>query len=652
MCGIVGIVGPGARHPATLSAMTDTLVHRGPDSRGSWVSSASPVAFGHTRLAVVGLGDQGAQPMSSPSGRYVMTYNGEIYNHQALRKQLGSAGSKWQGGSDTETLVHAFDQWGIAATVDRLVGMFAFGVWDRQAHELVLARDRMGEKPLHVGMVGRDLAFASELRAFRGHHEFVGNIHREALEGLLRLGVVPSPTTIYQEISRVEPGTLVRYRLGDLANPLTTRYWSVASVAGRTATFTGSTDDAVDALDAALTTSVAGQRIADVPIGAFLSGGVDSSLIVALLQETGTTAKTFTIGFESTDHDESAYAEAVAHHLGTDHTTFRVTDQDVRDAIVDLPGMTDAPFADPSQLPTLLLSRLTRGSVTVALTGDAGDELFGGYDRYRVADLVERVPAPLRRAAKSARAVPVGALDIATRPLQALQGRNAQPGSHKWRLSGARIHDLGRILPARSEHERYSALLDSDAAAHPNLVAGERAPCADAITSRRAEWWGAGSDLDPWSRRMLYDTGTYLVDDILAKVDAAAMAVSLETRIPMLDHRFVELAWSLPMHMKVRDGSSKWPLRAMIERRVPRALIERPKAGFGVPLGGWLRGSLAEWAGDLVSVEAIRSHALIDPRPVQRWWREHQRGHADRARELWPVIVFNQWFTSTHAKRA
>ncbi len=625
LCGIAGLVGPGAStpaaHGAALEVMSACLQHRGPDASGEW--SEGPVGLAHRRLAVLGLGAAGNQPMHSASGRHVVVYNGETYNHLALRTELERTGHAppWRGGSDTETLLACIEAWGVADTLPRTVGMFAFAVWDRAEGRLTLARDRMGEKPLSWALHDGGLAFASQPSALRALPGFRTTIDPDALADLLRYAQVPGERTIHSEVRQLLPGTLLEvqvHRDGRLdGTPRTRTWWSfdAAARAGLTDPLAGDDTEIVDAVDDTILTAVGDQMLSDVPLGAFLSGGIDSSLVVAMMQrQSGRPVRTFSIGFAEQAFDESAYARAVADHLGTDHTELTVTPDDALAVIPELPSFYDEPFADSSQIPTILVSRLARASVTVALSGDGGDELFGGYDRYFRAEKVARIPRPVALAAGLA----FGAV-----------GRQRQRSA---------ALALGRG-PAAMVRRLLSANPDAD-----GLVLGVD---PEANLARFLDAWGSTDGLGSLTARfMALDTTGYLPDDILHKVDRAAMSVSLETRVPLLDHRVVELAWRLPMDARVRGRTGKWVLRELLARHVPRELFERPKTGFGIPLGPWLRGPLRDWAEDLLSADAIRREGLLDATRVRTLWSSHLSGRADAGFELWPILMFRAWSES------
>lgn len=647
MCGIAGFFGIGLSDPeAVLQAMGDAIRSRGPDDSGIFRSAEDGIGLVHRRLSIVDLSPAGHQPMLSSCRRYAIVFNGEIYNHPALREQLERSGQApvWRGHSDTETLLAAIAAWGLRKALESAVGMFALALWDRDKRELSLARDRLGEKPLYYGRVAGGLAFASELKALRAIPGFVGDIDRQALALYMRHNYVPGPFSIYTGINKLLPGSLLTFDRSQIASgnlPEPDLFWSAAAAArdGLAAPFTfNSADEAADALEQKLREALRGQMVADVPLGAFLSGGVDSSTIVALMQAEARAAgappvKTFTIGFGEDAFDEARYAKAVARHLGTEHSELYVSSNDALAIIPELPAIYDEPFADSSQLPTCLVSRMARQQVTVALSGDGGDELFGGYGRYRMAQRLwaklAAVPLPLRSAlAGVLRGVPVKGWDALYAVVQPLLPAGMRSG-----FPGDKIHKGAGLLHSANPAELYL-----------NLISHWQP--ADVVLDRES----GNALLKSWpvlpellEQMMLFDSCSYLPDDILVKVDRAAMHVGLETRVPLLDHRLFEFVWKLPRQMKVRDGEAKWLLRRVLYRHVPRELIERPKMGFAVPLEEWLRGPLRDWAEALLDRSRLSRDGYFDPEPIRRKWAEHLSGRRNWRFLLWDVLMFNAW---------
>ena len=647
VCGIVGFLQCGrldTQADAHLCAMRDALVHRGPDDRGCWLDADCGVGLGHRRLSIVDVSDAGRQPMQSASSRYVIVFNGEIYNHRDIRSALEKQAKApaWRGSSDTESLLAAVDAWGLEATLKRAEGMFALALWDRERRVLMLARDRIGEKPLYFGWQDSRFFFASELAALRQHPAFKAEIDAQAARDMIEFGYVRAPRSIYTGIGKVEPGCY--HEISREGSGPAMPYWRFAdaALAGAAQRFAGDFEDAVDAVEQRLHASVSRQLVADVPLGAFLSGGVDSSVVTALMQaQSSRPVRTFSIGFEESGFDESDHAAAVAQHLGTDHTRLYVTEQDALDLVPDLGTIYDEPFADASQIPTTLLSRLTRDHVTVALSGDGGDELFGGYTRHtqgvRLWRRMARLPRPLRLlAAQGARLLSTGQWDALVSSLERHVARRAlinQPGR--------KIDKAALALSAVDEADYYHRLL----CARPNL---------DDVMHLRAESGSAGgsgddsfASLEFSERMMAWDTSGYLANDVLVKVDRAAMSASLETRVPMLSPALIELAWSLPPAFKTGKGVGKRVLREVLYRHVPRSLVERPKAGFDVPVAAWLRGGLRDWAEQLLDRRRLAEQGFFNVEPIQREWREHIASRADNSRRLWPVLMFQAWLQAT-----
>jgi asparagine synthase (glutamine-hydrolysing) len=641
MCGIAGVVDPSrGADDLGLKArqMADTLVHRGPDSSGVW--SDEGVGFAHRRLAIIDLTPAGHQPMVSSSGRFVITFNGEIYNFHDLRRSLESEGAHFTGHSDTEVLLQAVESWGVRKALGAAVGMFAFGLWDRHERTLVLARDRLGEKPLYWASDGRRMAFGSELRAVRQVDGLCGKVDADSIMLFLRHNYVPSPRTIFTGVRKLAPGTMLTARFDGGCAIEECAYWSVSRAyeAGAARPFLGSIQDAVQTLEGLFRNTIRDQMISDVPIGAFLSGGIDSSTIVALMQsESPRPIRTFTIGFREGAFNEAAAAEDVAKHLGTQHTTMYVTPKDALDVIPKLPAIYDEPFADSSQIPTCLLSALTRRHVTVALSGDGGDELFCGYNRYLWARTLWRalslVPLPLRRLAAGAlRGASPAQLDrFLTPAMKVLPRRLRMPHA------GERLAKLAASLDVSEPSRIYLRFLS-----HWNDPGEVTLSGMEPETGMSRATAVAG--VEAFTRYMMRtDSGNYLPDDIMVKVDRASMAVSLESRVPMLDHRIFEFAATLPVRYLVHGREGKQVLRHILYRHVPKSLVDRPKTGFGIPLEAWLRGPLREWASDLLAPSTLRRQGIFNPAVVDRHWQEHLSGSRAWHYPLWDVLMLTAW---------
>jgi asparagine synthase (glutamine-hydrolysing) len=653
MCGLTGFLGrynASALTVATLLVgMTERISKRGPDSTDVWHDESTGIGLGHRRLAIVDLSPAGAQPMHSADGRLVIAFNGEIYNHLKIRTELELAGlaPTWRGHSDTETLLAAVQAWGLEAALKKMIGMFAFALWDKQALTLSLARDRLGEKPLYYGWQGhgneRTFLFGSELKALKAHPSFVADIDRGALCLFLRHNYVPAPYSIYKGIFKLEPGCFLTVSLAQ-TEPTIVKYWDAAEIArtGVAKPFDGTPDRAVDALELLLKDAVQQQMMADVPLGAFLSGGVDSSTVVALMQaQSSRPVKTFTIGFNEDEYNEAKHAKAVAQYLGTDHTELYVAPQQAMEVIPLLPSLYCEPFADSSQIPTFLVSQLARQQVTVSLSGDGGDELFAGYNRYQLTAQLWRklswLPTPLRSvAANIMRAVPPQTWTAAATWLPGVKRHPALAGL------GDKLHKAAGVLASHSVDELYLGLV-SQVQTPTNWVKGIGGALAveppTTLTGNRPALDG----LNDVERMMLLDAVSYLPDDILCKVDRAGMGVSLEGRVPFLDHRVFEFAWSLPLNYKLRDGQTKWPLRQVLYRYVPKELIERPKMGFGIPLHDWLRGPLKDWAENLLDASRLEKEGYFYAAPIRAMWAEHLSGSHNRDGQLWSVLMFQAW---------
>jgi len=648
MCGIAGFLSVGRcdqirDSQKILEGMADALIARGPDDFGFW-SEDTGIALAHRRLAVLDLSSAGKQPMVCHTGRYIIVFNGEVYNHLDLRKQLEANGvaPAWRGHADTETLLAAFVAWGVRETVGRCIGMFAFAVWDRRERALTLARDRLGEKPLYYGWQGQGHArcflFGSQVSALKEHPAFSASIDRGALCLLMRHNYIPAPYSIFQGIQKLLPGYLLTISF-EKPQPQLVQYWSLEQIAisGATLPFSGSDVHAVDTLEGLLRSSIYQQMIADVPVGAFLSGGIDSSVVVALMQaQSDRPVKTFTIGFEEASYDEAVYARAIAKHLGTDHTELYVSPQQALDVIPRLPYLYDEPFSDSSQIPTFLVSQLTRAHVVVSLSGDGGDELFAGYRRYTLGaqlwSMLRFFPIELRR---------VFSEMLLWLPPQAWSQVFSIFGKilpRRFRASnmGQKIQKISYLLHARNLNDLHFGLVSHGSS--ENIVLNAFEP-PTFLKGNSPSLLG----LDETQRMMVIDSITYLPDDILAKVDRASMGVSLESRVPLLDHRVVEFSWHLPHHMKVRDGMSKWILRQVLYRYVPSSLIDRPKMGFSVPIDHWLRGPLRDWAESLLDVSRLQREAYLNPQLVRNKWSEHLSGRRNWGDYLWSVLMFQAW---------
>lgn len=644
MCGLAGyLAAPGdddAGMGVITRRMTAAIAYRGPDSDGHWADPEAGIALGHLRLAIVDLTEAGAQPMTSASGRFVMVYNGEIYNHADLRAELEDMGlaPDWRGHSDTETLLAGIEAWGLDATLDRAVGMFAIALWDRETRTLSLVRDRMGEKPLYYGWQAKDGAraflFGSELGALARHPAFEGRIERNVLPEFLRHGHVGEDRSIYARIAKVLPGEIVTLSL-DAPEPKRRRYWDGAEVAANREILHRDPAEAVEALDALLRDAVGRQLMSDVPLGAFLSGGIDSSTIVALMQAlSDAPVHTFSIGFEEARYNEAEHARAVAAHLGTHHTDLYIDEATLLGVVPKLATMYTEPLADSSQIPTYLVAKLAREHVTVALSGDGGDELFAGYDRYaqgaRLMAKARRLPRPLRQGiAGAVTGLPRGLWDSVLEPLRPTPEGKEHNGQRMRRLAdylaSRDLEDLHRKLVSRW---RFPEAAVPGAVPPATLLDGNLPPRGDL------------SDIE---RMMQLDMVSYMPDDILAKVDRATMAVSLESRAPLLDHRVVRFAWSLAPELKHRAGVSKWALRQVLYRYVPPELIDRPKMGFEVPIGLWMRGALKDWTGDLLARERLAREGWFDPDAITGLWNDHLSGKANWGLQLWPVVMFQSW---------
>ena len=643
MCGFAGFIDCSSGRSreslrGELERMSSALVHRGPDDSGVWVDEAAGAGLAFRRLSILDLSAAGHQPMQSGSGRYVIAFNGEVYNYERIRRDLTTPPGGWRGHSDTEVILAAVEAWGLTAAVQRFIGMFAFALWDRQERTVSLVRDRVGVKPLYYGWSRDQLLFGSELKSLRAHSAFAGEVDRDAVALLLKYGYIPAPHTIHRDFRKVMPGTIVTVRAADPRSVTSSVYWS-ASAAARAGQADLVTDDAAatGALDEILRDSVGLRMIADVPVGVFLSGGIDSTLVTALMQSQSTKpVRSFTIGFHEGEYDEATHAAAVARHLGTDHTELFLTTRQAQDVIPLLPSMYDEPFGDSSQIPTYLVSSLARRDVTVVLSGDGGDELFAGYNRHRWAEQIARVS---RRLPSGVAGVAAASLRSASAP-SSVVGRMFEsviPASRRPRLLRDKLRKIGLLLADGSSGDAYATLVSQIGDATDVVVGASAVPTLLDDPAARGALSSAGN------RMMLLDLLTYLPDDILTKVDRASMAISLEAREPLLDHRLIEYAWRLPFSMKVRQGKTKWILREILHRYVPHELVDRPKMGFSIPLDLWLRAGLRDWAEALLDESRLRNEGFLQPQRIRVMWDDHISGRADRQHQLWNVLMFQAW---------
>ncbi|OGW31663.1 MAG: asparagine synthase (glutamine-hydrolyzing) [Nitrospirae bacterium RIFOXYB2_FULL_43_5] len=654
MCGIAGFVSfkkGDVQWNHCLLRMTAALTHRGPDDEGEWFDADNGVALGHRRLSIIDLSNQGHQPMHSACGRYVVVFNGEIYNFHDIRKELEDSGATpvWRGHSDTEIVLSAIACWGLETAVKRFVGMFAFALWDRRERTLYLVRDRLGEKPIYYGWMGNTFLFASELKALRAHPEWRGEIDRNVLSLFLRYSYVPAPYSIYKSIYKLLPGTIAKLEVGrgdpTIGQvPAPEPYWHARqTVENRVATsFDNNDAEAIESMDSLLRDAVAHQMISDVPLGAFLSGGVDSSTIVALMQaQSSRPVKTFTIGFKEEGYNEAEYAKNIARHLGTDHTELYVTSADALNVIPSLPYIYDEPFADSSQIPTFLISQLARRYVKVSLSGDGGDELFGGYNRY----------LGLKNIRHATEWMPDGVRDFIARLIKGVSPQSWDmlfnkispilPNKIKQRTPGDKLHKLAKILHYKNPMDIYFSLISQWE--DPTYIVNDSLE-PELLLTDKSQW---PLFKDSIQLMMYLDMITYLPDDIMVKVDRASMGVGLESRAPFLDHRVVEFSCQIPMDMKIRNGQGKWLLRQVLYKYVPIKLIERPKSGFAVPIDTWLRGPLKEWAEDLLNEKRLIDEGFLNPEPIYKKWTEHLSGRCNWQHKLWNILMFQAWLEKT-----
>jgi len=649
VCGIAGFIGEDRcndrNHHGTIVQMMNAIKHRGPDSEGYWHNSEFNVCFGHRRLSIIDLSTHGHQPMISYSDRYVIVFNGEIYNHLLLRENLRVSGADiaWRGHSDTETLLACIDTWGLEKTIKKCSGMFAIALFDKKDNVVYLVRDRMGEKPLYYGVQEGFFLFGSELKALKQHPSFQGEIDRNSLALQLKYNYIPTPRSIYKGISKLAPGTILKVDVSSkytnieaVGSPVA--FWSLKEVAinAQSNIYTGNTIEAINDLDKLLSHSVKEQMEADVPLGAFLSGGVDSSLIVSIMQsQSSSPVESFSIGFDEEGYNEAVYSKQIAQHLGTKHTDLYVSAQDAINVIPELSSLYDEPFSDSSQIPTYLVSEMTKKSVSVSLSGDAGDELFGGYNRYlwtrKIWNKVKFMPPSVKKF------IAWGMLSVSPMAWNKILYQIVSMP-----LPGDKIHKLANLLPAKSADDFYFHLISHWYDVESIVIGAECvvAPVANNISKL---------ELGSIEQNMMYlDSISYLPDDILTKLDRAAMGVSLETRIPFLNHHVVEFAYQLPLSMKIRNGQSKWILRQVLDKYIPRELMERPKMGFAVPIDSWLRGPLRDWAESLLDESRLKQEGFFHVEPVRMKWDEHLSANRNWQYHLWDVLMFQSWLEAQH----
>lgn len=640
MCGIVGVLSSKNNDLESIAReMTQTLHHRGPDDQGVWLDKKADIALGHARLSILDLTSAGHQPMISASERFVIAFNGEIYNHLHLRKEIEQLKFySWKGHSDTETLLAGFELWGFEATLKKAVGMFAIALWDAKDRSLYLARDRMGEKPLYYGFQNNVFMFASELKALKAHPAFESNINRDAISLQMRHSYIPEPHSIYEGINKLIPGHFLKLS-ADTNEVSTTAYWTLNETVkeGNDNPYIGNSAEAILNIEKVLKEAVQSQMLSDVPLGAFLSGGIDSSLVTALMQsQSNTPIKTFTIGFHEDGYNEAEFAKTVARHLKTDHTELYVTDKEALDVVPLLPSLYDEPFSDSSQIPTFLVSQMTKQYVTVALSGDGADELFGGYNRYFWADKIWKKIGFLPHSVRSNIAHLLTLPSPDTLNDQFFSISHYLPRRYRYKNFGDKLHKLAEILALSSKEETYLSLI-SHWKSPQEIVISANEPSA--VLNKLIE----KKELNFISQMMYADAVSYLPGDILTKVDRASMGVSLETRAPFLDHRVVEAAWKLPLSMKIQENQGKWVLRQILYKYVPKEMIERPKMGFGAPIDSWLRGPLKEWAEELLNEDRLKREGFLNPAPIRQQWEEHLSKKRNWQYHLWNVLMFQAW---------
>ncbi len=650
MCGITGFIGSIDDPIKTINLMKEAIHHRGPDSSGYWIAENNNVALGHQRLAIIDTSSTGHQPMESHSSRYVISYNGEIYNHLLLRKELNKLSNNsisWIGTSDTETILALLDFYGVKKTLEKCSGMFAIAIWDKSIEILTLARDRIGEKPLYYGFVDNKFVFASELKSIKKFPSFSNQISKEALVNYLHLNYVPAPLSIYDDLFKLTPGSFIEIdpKKLDKEIPKPESYWSLKETVLENASKPFIDEIiAIHELEKNIEHSISSQMLSDVPLGAFLSGGIDSSLIVSLMQKNSMNPiKTFTIGFDNRSFDESPFAENISNVLGTDHTTIHVSDSDTMAVIPKLGLMYDEPFADSSQIPTFLVAKEARASVTVALSGDAGDELFGGYNRYtlskRIWNSVRKIPFNLRsKIAKKALSIPINKLNSIHSMYSKITKKNVVH-------FGSRVHKISERLARINSLKELCIDFALNWAEPVSMVKGmEDFEESKLVLSS----YKFDSELDEISNMMLCDSLTYLADDILCKVDRASMSVGLETRVPFLDPEIISTAWRMPLDFKIQNHKGKMPLRNILAKYIPSSLIERPKSGFAIPIGDWLRGPLLEWCEDLLDEQTLIKQGFFNVNPILKIWKQHKTGEYDWTPKLWGILMFQLWLKEHH----